>query len=89
MCHNLEIQALFSRDIMTATHYLNQLNQNYLATHKAKEDFFWDTYMGISDDHLHKPSGPSFLVLPSKLLLSKNTLMQSTRFKTLKKKRAR
>ncbi|MFA0121905.1 peptidase M3, partial [Vibrio sp. 10N.261.48.A2] len=36
---------------MTATNYLNQLNQKYLATHKAKEDFFWDTYMGISDDH--------------------------------------
>lgn len=36
---------------MTATNYLNQLNQDYLATHKAKEDFFWDTYMGISDDH--------------------------------------
>ena len=36
---------------MTATNYLNELNQKYLATHKAKEDFFWDTYMGISDDH--------------------------------------
>ncbi len=36
---------------MTATNYLNQLNQKYLVTHKAKEDFFWDTYMGISDDH--------------------------------------
>ncbi|PQJ64121.1 peptidase M3 [Vibrio chagasii] len=36
---------------MTATNYLNQLNHKYLATHKTKEDFFWDTYMGISDDH--------------------------------------
>lgn len=36
---------------MTATHYLNQLNSKYLATHKTKEDYFWDTYMGISDDH--------------------------------------
>ncbi|CAH7241532.1 M3 family metallopeptidase [Vibrio chagasii] len=36
---------------MTATNYLNQLNQKYHVTHKAKEDFFWDTYMGISDDH--------------------------------------
>lgn len=35
---------------MTATNYLNQLNHKYLATHKTKEDFFWDTYMGISDD---------------------------------------
>ncbi|EDK30856.1 putative peptidase [Vibrionales bacterium SWAT-3] len=36
---------------MTATNYLNQLNHKYLVTHKTKEDFFWDTYMGISDDH--------------------------------------
>ncbi|WED27914.1 M3 family metallopeptidase [Vibrio sp. DW001] len=36
---------------MTATSYLNKLNQEYLAIHKEKEDFFWETYMGISDDH--------------------------------------
>ncbi|MDE1338886.1 M3 family metallopeptidase [Vibrio aestuarianus] len=36
---------------MTATAYLNDLNQRYLAIHRTKEDFFWDTYMGISDDH--------------------------------------
>ena len=36
---------------MTATSYLNKLNQKYLAIHKEKEDFFWETYMGISDDH--------------------------------------
>lgn len=36
---------------MTATDYLNDLNQRYLSTHRIKEDFFWDTYMGISDDH--------------------------------------
>ncbi len=47
----MEIHALFSRNLATATNYLNELNQKYLATHKAKEDFFWDTYMGISDDH--------------------------------------
>lgn len=49
---------------MTATNYLNQLNHKYLATHKTKEDFFWDTYMGISDDHDGSPSlklsGPNF-----------------------------
>lgn len=36
---------------MTATEYLNDLNQRYLTIHRSKEDFFWDTYMGISDDH--------------------------------------
>lgn len=36
---------------MTATEYLNDLNQRYLAIHRTKEDFFWETYMGISDDH--------------------------------------
>ncbi len=36
---------------MTATAYLNELNQQYLTIHRVKEDFFWDTYMGISDDH--------------------------------------
>ena len=34
---------------MTATDYLNDLNQRYLAIHRTKEDFFWETYMGISD----------------------------------------
>ncbi len=49
---------------MSATHYLNQLNHRYLNIHRVKEDFFWDTYMGLSDDHVgsrkHKPSGLSF-----------------------------
>ncbi|UXI03449.1 M3 family metallopeptidase [Photobacterium sp. TY1-4] len=36
---------------MTATAYLNSLNQDYLAIHRTKEDFFWETYMGMSDDH--------------------------------------
>lgn len=36
---------------MTATEYLNTLNQRYLDIHRTKEDFFWDTYMGNSDDH--------------------------------------
>ncbi|UTV29417.1 M3 family metallopeptidase [Photobacterium atrarenae] len=36
---------------MTATEYLNSLNHRYLAIHRNKEDFFWETYMGISDDH--------------------------------------
>ncbi|WP_375748857.1 M3 family metallopeptidase [Vibrio sp. HN007] len=36
---------------MSATDYLNQLNQDYLSIHRTKEDFFWQTYMGTSDDH--------------------------------------
>ncbi|RKF20354.1 peptidase M3 [Alginatibacterium sediminis] len=36
---------------MSATDYLNQLNQDYLRIHRTKEDFFWQTYMGVSDDH--------------------------------------
>lgn len=36
---------------MSATDYLNQLNHTYLSIHRTKEDFFWETYMGISDDH--------------------------------------
>ena len=36
---------------MTATQYLNDLNHRYLNIHRVKEDFFWETYMGISDDH--------------------------------------
>lgn len=36
---------------MSATDFLNNLNHQYLAIHRTKEDFFWDTYMGTSDDH--------------------------------------
>lgn len=31
--------------------FFHQLNQDYLRVHRTKEDLFWDTYMGISDDH--------------------------------------
>ncbi|MBL0608058.1 peptidase M3 [Aeromonas caviae] len=33
-----------------ARNYLNQLNADYLQVHRRKEDLFWSTYMGISDD---------------------------------------
>ncbi|MER2496731.1 M3 family metallopeptidase [Vibrio neptunius] len=36
---------------MTATQYLKDLNQRYLDVHRTKEDLFWDTYMGISNEH--------------------------------------
>ncbi|RQO77500.1 peptidase M3 [Aquitalea sp. FJL05] len=31
--------------------FFRQLNQEYLAVHRAKEALFWSTYMGMSDDH--------------------------------------
>lgn len=31
--------------------FFHQLNQDYLRVHRTKEDLFWDTYMGTSDDH--------------------------------------
>lgn len=33
-----------------AQSYFNALNQDYLAVHQAKEDLFWQHYMGIGDD---------------------------------------
>jgi len=36
---------------MTPTQYLAALNKEYLSIHQKKEEFFWQTYMGISDDH--------------------------------------
>ncbi|WP_429195024.1 M3 family metallopeptidase [Aeromonas veronii] len=30
--------------------YFNQLNADYLQVHRRKEDLFWSTYMGTSDD---------------------------------------
>lgn len=36
--------------ISNARNYLNQLNADYLQVHRRKEDLFWSTYMGTSDD---------------------------------------
>ncbi|TNI51495.1 M3 family metallopeptidase [Aeromonas veronii] len=33
-----------------ARNYFNQLNADYLQVHRHKEDLFWSTYMGTSDD---------------------------------------
>ena len=35
---------------MNPQDYFNQLNDDYLALHCRKEDLFWSTYMGTSDD---------------------------------------
>ncbi|QDQ25522.1 peptidase M3 [Chitinimonas arctica] len=34
-----------------ARQFFEQLNRDYLAVHKHKEDLFWSTYMATSDDH--------------------------------------
>ena len=34
-----------------ARRFFDALNHDYAAVHKAKEDLFWATYMGMSDDH--------------------------------------
>src|SRR5690349_21690498 len=31
--------------------FFDELNDEYCAVHKAKEDLFWATYMGTSEDH--------------------------------------
>ncbi len=36
---------------MSARGYFDQLNHDYLAVHRQKEDLFWSTYMGTSEDH--------------------------------------
>ena len=36
---------------MNPTEYFNQLNKDYIAVHGPKEELFWTTYMGVSDDH--------------------------------------
>lgn len=36
---------------MSAKEYFSELNRDYLAVHRRKEDLFWSTYMGISEDH--------------------------------------
>ena len=38
-------------DVLNPQDYFNQLNDDYLALHRRKEDLFWQTYMGTSDDH--------------------------------------
>jgi oligoendopeptidase F len=39
------------RAMQHARDYFNALNRAYVAVHQAKEDLFWTTYMGTSDDH--------------------------------------
>lgn len=60
---------------MTATHFLNDLNARYLVIHRTKEDWFWDTYMGLSDDH---PAAAAAQTQWSQFLSSADNLKQVT-----------
>jgi hypothetical protein len=40
-----------ARPMNEARAYFDQLNYDYNVVHKTKEDLFWATYMGTSDDH--------------------------------------
>ncbi|WP_238139438.1 M3 family metallopeptidase [Roseateles aquatilis] len=37
--------------VTAARAFFDQLNRDYIAVHKRKEDLFWATYMATSDDH--------------------------------------
>ncbi len=37
--------------VQAAQAFFDQLNRDYIAVHKRKEDLFWATYMATSDDH--------------------------------------
>ena len=37
--------------VQAAQAFFDQLNHDYVAVHKRKEDLFWATYMATSDDH--------------------------------------
>jgi oligoendopeptidase F len=47
----LSVQHHQKEKILNPPDYFNQLNHDYLALHRRKEDLFWSTYMGTSDDH--------------------------------------
>ena len=58
--------------------YFNQLNYEYSAVHKAKEDLFWSTYMATSDDHAGfaraENAYKAFVSDPAKLQAARNHL---------------
>ncbi|HEY1395610.1 hypothetical protein, partial [Roseateles sp.] len=37
--------------VQAAQAFFDQLNRDYVAVHKRKEDLFWATYMATSEDH--------------------------------------
>lgn len=64
----------------SALDYFNQLNDEYLVLHRHKEDLFWHTYMGTSDDHEGFSQAESklnaFISSPSKISQTQHFLDQ-------------
>ena len=58
--------------------FFNALNHEYVAVHKAKEDLFWSTYMGTSDDQAGFAQAESafkdFISDPAKLAATREHL---------------
>lgn len=62
----------------TATSFFHLLNKDYLQVHKSKEDLFWSTYMGTSDDHAGftraEQSYNAFISCPKRLAATREHL---------------
>ena len=62
--------------------FFTALNHEYAAVHKAKEDLFWATYMGISDDHAGfaraENAFKDFIADPEKLAATREHLQRVT-----------
>lgn len=75
---------------MTATSYLNTLNHQYLTIHRKKEDLFWETYMGTSDDHdgsaKAQTEWTSFLSNPEKIVEIEQQLINAQSITDAKEK---
>ena len=64
--------------MQTAREFFDYLNHAYLAVHKTKEDLFWTTYMGTSDDHeafvRAESAYKEFIADPAKLVETRERL---------------
>ena len=64
--------------MQTAREFFDYLNHAYLAVHKTKEDLFWTTYMGTSDDHegfvRAESAYKDFIADPAKLVETRERL---------------
>ncbi|HEH9431682.1 TPA: peptidase M3 [Aeromonas sobria] len=64
-----------------ARNYFNQLNADYLQVHRCKEDLFWSTYMGTSDDQpgftAAEQSYKAFCANPARLPALREMLAQA------------
>ena len=64
--------------MQSARALFDQLNTEYLAIHKGKEDLFWDTYMAVSSDDAGfaraEESYKNFISDPARLAEVRNAL---------------